>query len=400
VSKKVVIGFIAAIAILLIVVSFIFGFAIGHTVGGRPLFKKETKADVPSLKIVKEAIDQVRNQFVEDIPVEKLREGAIKGVIDALNDPYSRYFSKKEYKSLNEETNGHFFGVGLELGLKDSKLVVVSPIEDTPAYKAGIKSGDQIIYIDKKSTKKMPIEKAVSLIRGKKGTTVVLTISREGNDKPVKFSLVRDEIKVPNVTSKMKESGIGYIRIHMFSKGTGSDLRKSLEKLKGEGAKGIIVDLRNNPGGLLDESVDVASNFVPSGTIVSIKGRDGGSEVFDSKGNAFEFPLVVLVNKGSASASEIVAGAIQDTKRGVLVGEKTFGKGSVQSVITLSDGSGVTITNAKYFTPSGRSIHKIGITPDVVVHLDEKNKKEDVQLNRAIEILKDLISGKNWRKAA
>ncbi|MDP3014294.1 MAG: S41 family peptidase, partial [Candidatus Subteraquimicrobiales bacterium] len=246
---------------------------------------------------------------------------------------------------------------------------------------------------DGKITKSMSVEKAVSLIRGEEGTVVILAISREGAKETLEFELIREKIKYPNVVLKMLEKDIGYIRVHFFYGDTSADVKEALDRLKKEGAKGLILDLRSNPGGLLGEAVDTASLFIESGVIVVEKYRDGGEVIHKTTGGADEkIPLVILVNKGSASASEIVAGAFQDRERAKLVGEKTFGKGCVQSVETLSDGSAIVITVATYFTPRGKSVHKEGITPDYVVELkDDGDNKVDEQLEKAKEVLKKEI---------
>ncbi len=375
------------------------GFLLGRQIGA-----EEERARNP-LGLVQEAMEEIQRTYLEKIPTRRLIKGAIEGMVESLNDPYTRYLDRSHFKMFKEETAGRFEGVGIMIGIEDNQLTVISPLEDTPAARAGIQAGDKIIKIDDKSTKNMVLDKAVQLIRGKMGTIVVLTISREGVDQPLKFELRREKINIPNVSSKMLEDKLGYIRIHYFTGKTSPNLKNTLNKLKGNGALGVILDLRNNPGGLLDESINVASVFIESGPIVKVKSRTGELETHDAKGGADEeIPLVVLVNRGSASASEIVAGAIKERKRGVIVGEKTFGKGSVQTIVTLSDGSGLVITTATYLTPGGVSIHKEGIKPDVEVVVPMERGKllteEDKQLEKAKEILKSIISGKDVRKAA
>lgn len=351
-------------------------------------------------KILNEIAQIIQDQYVEKISKSKLVEGAIKGMLEALNDPYTKHFKAKDFKHIEEMTEGRFEGVGMTLDLEDSQVVVVAPIENTPAERAGIKHGDKILEVDGKSTKGLALETVVSRIKGRSGTKVTLTIGREGQE-PFKVTLVREEINIPNITSKMEGPDIGYVRlIHTFNSNAGPDVRKAVTKLKSQGAKGIILDLRDNPGGLLEAGVEVAGVFIDRGVIVSIKGRKGDKREYKARGDAFaDIPLVVLVNKGSASASEIVAGALQDYSRGVIVGEKTFGKGSVQTIIDLSDGSGLIITTARYYTPKGRSINKTGIAPDVVVTGAEE-ELEGPQLEKAKQILHLLIEGKDWRLAA
>jgi carboxyl-terminal processing protease len=385
--------------VILLFVGFVAGIVVGHIYDIPSVNTFPSNSATGNLDLIEEAMEQIQNSYVKKVSEKKLIQGAIKGMMESLSDPYTRYYSKSDFRYLQEESRGHFFGVGMELGLTDHNVTVVAPIEGTPASKAGIKAGDIITKIDDKETKSMSLSEAVERIRGDEGTTVVLTIARADTKKPLTFKLVRAKISLPNVVSRVLEPGLGYVRLHAFTEDSGSKLREELEKMRQEGAKGIVLDLRNNPGGVLEESVNAASNFIESGPIVSVKGRTEGSQTYVARGDAYDFKLVILVNKGSASASEIVAGAIQDTKRGVLVGEKTFGKGSVQSVIDLSDGSGLTMTIAEYFTPKGRSIHKKGVEPDIVVPL-EKNSQKDNQLEKAKEVLKLLIQGKDWKEAA
>ncbi len=401
--KKVILGVLVFVLILILLLGC---FSVGVLAGRRMQKVQEQKLPgekETSLKKVEEVLTIIRQTYVEKVSMQKLIAGAISGMIKSLNDPYSRYLDKKHFKMVEEEAAGNYEGVGIMLGMEDHKLTVISPIKDTPADKAGIKTADIITKIDEEPTKDMTINQAVKLIRGPQGTTVVLTIEREGEAKPLEFELERAKIETPNVSSKMLEDDIGYIHLHFFGGGSGNKIKKAIKELKDQGAKGIIVDLRNNPGGLLDESIDVASAFIDSGVIVRIKERKGAEQVYKARGGADgKIPLVVLVNKGSASASEIVAGAIKDTGRGVLVGETTFGKGSVQDIRRLSDGTGLLITVAKYFTPKGRSIHKKGVKPDEVVKADPDIplREKDPQLDRAKEIIKSIIQGKDWKKAA
>lgn len=381
--------------LLLLLGSFALGFVIGHT---RQLSRLEIQR-ITSLNLVQEALEQIQDSYVEKVPTKKLIQGAIKGMVDSLNDPYTKYLGRSDFKHFQEQTSGYFYGVGIEIGMKDHQITVISPIEGTPASRAGIKPDDAIVKIDRQSTEKMSLNKAVSLIRGEKGTKVVLTILRPDTKEPLEFSLVRERIDVPNVVSKKLDKELGYIRIHFFGEKTAANLEQKLSELEGEGIEGLILDLRNNPGGLLEEAVEVGTNFIKSGPIVSIRTRGRKPQIYQARGKAFDLPLVVLVNKGSASASEIVAGAVQDTKRGVLVGEKTFGKGSVQNIVTLSDESGLSLTTGRYYTPAGRMINKKGIIPDVIVEL-KKGEKEDLQLKKAQEVLKEMITGKDWRKAS
>lgn len=395
-SKKKTILLMAAIAVLFLTAiagSFIAGYAYGKV---RSLVSiDDLDSESSRLELADEVWKHVTDAYVDKVSDKKLSEGAASGVIDALGDPYSRYMPKKDFTELNEETHGSFFGVGIELGMKNNMLTIVAPIEDTPGFRAGLKSGDVIAKIDGKMTEKMSIDKAISMIRGPKGTKVTLGIAREGVKGVKDYKIVRDEIIMPNVNTKMLDGKIGYIHIHMFNEKTAEKVDEKIKDLDKQGMIGLVLDFRNNPGGLFEESIDLASLFIEKGSIVSISGRATEPQIFKAKGGAYKFPLVVLVNGGSASASEIFAGAIQDYERGKLVGEKTFGKGVIQTVFDLSDGSGVTLTTAKYYTPKGRTIHKKGIKPDVVVKYDpKKDKKKDVQLDKAVEILKKLIKGR------
>jgi carboxyl-terminal processing protease len=401
--KKVLTGLAITITVLALLLGcFSVGMLTGRHLQSAEQIKQEEKSKA-SLSKVGEVLDIIKGTYVEKVSSQKLISGAINGMLKSLNDPYSRYLDKTHFQMVEEEAAGNYEGVGIMLGMEDHKLTVISPIKDTPADKAGVKTGDVIVEIDKKSTKNMTINQAVKLIRGPKGTSVVLAVERKGEKEPLEFKLERTKIDTPNVTSKMIDNDIGYVHLHFFGGGAGASVKKEVNGLKEKGAKSIILDLRNNPGGLLNESIDISSVFIDSGVIVKIKERTGAEQVFNATGGAdSEIPLVLLVNKGSASASEIVAGAIQDTGRGVLVGETTFGKGSVQDVRKLSDGSGLLITVAKYFTPKGRSLSKKGVKPDEVVKVDKDVPltEKDPQLDRAKEIVRDLVAGKEWKKAS
>ena len=317
-----------------------------------------------------EILNRVKSDYVEPVKDETLLENAVRGMLAGL-DPHSSYLDKEEYKDLNASTTGKFGGLGIEVQLKDGLVKVVSPIDDTPAAKAGVKAGDLIVKIDDTPVKGLTLQDAVSKMRGDPGTKIVLTLVRENAPAPLVLELKRDYIKVASVKGRSIEPGFGYIRISQFTSTTGKNLSDELAKLKKEGPlKGLVLDLRNNPGGLLTAAVDVSDEFLNKGGIVSIKGRDADStRAFDaSVGDALDGkPLVVLVNGGSASAAEIVAGALQDQKRGVLIGTKTFGKGSVQTILPLNNDSAIKITTARYYTPSGRSIQAEGIVPDVTI---------------------------------
>lgn len=324
-----------------------------------------------NLKIFTDVFGIVQQDYAEPVDSKKLIYGAVKGMVRDL-DPHSSFMTPEEYGEMQVDTKGVFGGIGIEIGLKDNTLTVVAPIEDTPAHKAGLLAGDRIVKINETFTKDMSLTDAVNMMRGPKDTAVTIHIMREGFDSPKAFTLVRAIIKVKSIKQKTLEEGFGYVRITQFQENTAVDLEKALKEItpKDGKLKGLILDLRNNPGGLLQEAVSVSNLFLNVGTIVSTKGRIPGQDmIFNADGAKTQpdYPMIVIVNMGSASASEIVAGALQDHKRAVILGTVTFGKGSVQTIIPLTDGSAIRLTTAKYFTPSGRSIQAKGIEPDIVV---------------------------------
>lgn len=342
--------------------------------------KADTSDIFKNIEIFAEVLRQIEDNYVEPQDTQKLIYGAIKGMVQSL-DPHSSFMTKEEHQDLLIETKGQFTGVGMEITVRDNVLTVVSPIEDTPAYKAGIKAGDQIIKIDEKPTNDMTATEAVKHIRGPKGTKVKLTISREGIDKPLVFNITRDVIPLKSVRSQLLDHDIGYVRISIFQGKTADELKTHLDELElGHEIKGLILDLRNNPGGLLTQAIDVSDVFLDSGLIVSTKGRNSDQNIEESArddGTEGGYPIIVLVNGGSASASEIVAGALQDNKRALILGTRTFGKGSVQTILPLSDGSGLRLTTARYYTPSGRSIQLSGISPDIEVEYIPPGEEEE-----------------------
>lgn len=331
------------------------------------------------LKTFTEVISIIKKSYVDEVKTKDLVLFAIKGMVSSL-DPHSAYLTPEALKELQVETKGEFGGIGIQIGVKEGILTVIAPIEDTPAFKAGIKAGDKILKVAGETTKKMEIHEAVSKMRGTKGTSITLTIFREGWKETKDFTIVRDIIKIKSIKPKLLSDGIGYVKLTQFQEATANDLITALNKLKNDGMKSLILDLRNDPGGLLNIAVDTAEVFLPpKKLIVYIKNRSGEKiEYYTEKENPFfeEIPMVVLVNQGSASASEIVAGALKDWNRAIIIGVQTFGKGSVQSIIPLSDGSGMRLTTAKYYTPNGSMIHNIGITPDIIVKQDTKDTKE------------------------
>ncbi|MBU5292841.1 S41 family peptidase [Anaerosalibacter bizertensis] len=346
--------------------------------------------------------ESIKKNFLKDVKDEKLMDGQLKGMVESLEDPYSTYMTKAEFDDFMEHTKGVYGGIGVIVSPgEDNLITVVSPIEDTPGEKAGLKTGDKIIKIDGKEFTADKMDAAVKLMKGKPGTDVVLTILRKDKDKKannLELKIKREEIRLKSVKAQMLEDKIGYIKITSFDDLTYKDFKKEFETLEKDEAKGIILDLRNNPGGLLDVCADIADEFLGEGTIVYTEDKNGEREYLNSDKGKTDLPLVVLVNEGSASASEILAGAIKDTDRGVLVGTKTFGKGIVQRIIKLPDGSGYKLTVSEYFTPKGTNIHGIGIKPNVEVKLPEdvdiigpENLNKDIQLKKAIEIMEGKI---------
>ena len=313
----------------------------------------------------------VQKNYVKDVTTERLLDGAIKGMLESL-DPHSSYLTEEAYRELQTETEGRFGGLGLEITLRNGLLTVVSPIEDTPAARAGLQPGDQIIGIDDESTEDMTLIQAVKRLRGPRGSSVTLRVRRKGGDQLLSFTLVRDVIEINSVRARVLEPGFLYVRIAQFQDRTSENLGATMDRHRPPDGpyKGVVLDLRNNPGGLLNQAVRVADQFLDSGLIVYTDGRlDQNKQKFSAtaKGARTRFPMVVLVNGGSASASEVVAGALQDHKRALILGARTFGKGSVQTILPLNERSALRLTTAEYFTPNGRSIHETGIKPDIVM---------------------------------
>jgi carboxyl-terminal processing protease len=340
------------------------------------LSAQETKPDegklpLDELRTFADVFNQIKQSYVESVDDKTLLENAIRGMLSGL-DPHSTYLDAKSFDELQVNTTGEFGGLGLEVGLENGFVKVISPLDDTPAQKAGIEAGDLIIKIDGKPVKGMALNEAVDSMRGPRGSSIELTIVREGTHQPFDVKLKRDTIKVLSVKSRSLETGFGYIRVAQFQANTGAEFRRAVEKLKKENKslKGLVLDLRNNPGGILQAAVDVADAFIKDGLIVYTEGRLPNSKSqFRAAADdiADGVPLVVLINGGSASASEIVAGALQDQKRAVIMGTESFGKGSVQTVMPLSETSAIKLTTARYFTPNGRSIQAHGIVPDIEV---------------------------------
>jgi carboxyl-terminal processing protease len=374
----------------------------------------KVRAESASFATFLQVYDLLKSEYVEqNLKDTDLVYGAIRGMLGALDDPYTRFMDPKAFQSMQDERQGSFGGIGIQIGIKDGKLTVIAPMEGTPAFRAGLKAGDHIVEIDGKATHHMAEAEAVSLIRGQQGTRVTLTIKRTGASATQKVPIVRDNIITKAVKVEEMEGNIGYIRLSTFmSNEAGVEVKQALERFKKK--DGIILDLRGNPGGLLPNAVDIGSMFIPSGPIVQLVDRNGVKQSLKANGRPVvdaDQPVVVLVDGGSASASEILAGALQDNKRATLIGTKTFGKGLVQTVHSLSDGSGVAITTQKYLTSHGHDINKKGVIPDVVVELPkvkldkqgnpdpaEVKKLKDTQLERAKTLIRGDLARRTGRR--
>lgn len=390
----------------------------------------DTSVSLKPVELFNEVLSKLQTEYVEPIPEpQELTYAAIRGMLLQLNDPYTRFMDPKEYEEFLNENAGHFAGIGATLNmtevpavepkkegattapivcpvcgtnlseLKYYRVTIVEPLPGSPAKEAGLKPGDFILKVDKASTEGMTLGEVANRIRGPEGTKVTLTIARKGVEKPMEFTVTRATIELPAVESKVLPDKIGYLRLLKFNEKTVSETRDALEQFRGAGVKGIVLDLRNNPGGLLTECITVTSMFLPGEEklIVSTKGRDGEHEYTRDSRQVTDLPLVVLVNKNSASASEILSGAIKDYKRGTLVGETTFGKAMVQSVLRLRDGAAMSVTTAHYYTPSGHDVGKKGIAPDVTVALDKNVtdlNENDNQAQSAIRVLKEQVGKK------
>jgi len=342
------------------------------------------------IDVFAQVLHYIQNSYVEDVSAQKLLYGAIRGMLGTL-DPHSNFMTPREFKSMQEDTSGHFGGVGIEMVVRGGALVVVAPIDDTPADRAGILPGDRIVKIDGNSTIKMDVVEASRRIKGVPGTKVVLTIDRDEFDKPKDFILIRLRIRLNPIEKYVPLPGYGVIKIRSFQERTERHLKEAIGELKkknGGELLGLVLDLRNNPGGLLEQAVRVSDRFISEGVIVETKARGNRVEkdVAHSRGTEPFYPLICLVNGGSASASEIVAGALQDHGRAVIMGTRTFGKGSVQTVVELKDGSGLKLTIARYYTPRHRSIQEQGIIPDVVVPSKEPDKFEGIKITRESDL--------------
>lgn len=387
---------------------------------GARLYSQEpsrTRSDDPYyyMALFTRTIEQIRENYVEtnNVSYKDLVYGALRGMLQSL-DPHSQFLDADMYKDIKDDTSGQFGGLGIVIGMKDGALTIIAPMEDTPGFRAGLLAGDRIVEINGASTEGLSLPEAVKQLRGPPGTRVTLRILRQPANEFLTVEIERANIEVATVKdARLLEDGIGYVRVTQFSEPTAEALQKEIDRLRSEGLRALVIDLRNNPGGLLSSAIDVAQQFLDRNqVIVSTQGRQATqNKVYRSRNRArYEgFPMVVLVNAGSASASEIVAGALQDHRRAILIGEKTFGKGSVQSVLPMEEGTAIRLTTAKYYTPSERVIHERGIEPDIVVPMSPEDLRrllnlraqpngadalevsEDVQLQRALDVLKGIL---------
>jgi carboxyl-terminal processing protease len=357
---------------------------------------KNDNALYEKLDLFSDVLEKINKGYVKEVDQSEVIDGAINGMLQSL-DPFSAYMSPESFKNMNVETSGEFGGLGIEITMESGFVKVITPMEDSPADKVGVKAGDYIIKINEKQVKGLNLMEAVNLMRGKIGTPINITIRRLDVEEDLKFVIVRDKIKVREVSSAIKEN-VGYIRLSAFNEQSGDQLLNKIKDFSktNKNLNGYILDLRNNPGGLLSQAVKISDAFLDSGEIVSIKGRDKNDiKIYTArKGDALKGkPLIILINRGSASASEIVSGALKDHKRAILLGEKTFGKGSVQTIIPLKNKGGLRLTTAKYYLPSGTSISEIGVEPDIVVKESKENfkindDKKDNQLEYALNLFR------------
>ncbi|MDD3374947.1 MAG: S41 family peptidase [Candidatus Omnitrophica bacterium] len=363
--------------------------------------KKDTLPDdlYSQIELFSYALTTVQAAYTEEPSAKELIYGSLKGMLSSL-DPHSQFLTPEDFKDLKTETEGKFGGLGIEISIRDNLLTVITPLEGTPAWKAGVKAKDKIVKIDTESTKDITLSEAVKKLRGSPGTKIDITIFRESEGKILDFTITRELIHIQDVKDVMiLDDTIGYIRLTEFREDSYKEFKKALNTLKSKNADSLILDLRNNPGGLLNVAIDITEEFLPEGQIIVItKSRNPSQNSVEksknSNGEFINWPIAVLINEGSASASEILAGALKDNKRGVIIGTQSFGKGSVQSVIPLPDGAGLKLTTSKYFTPSDISIHGIGITPDIIVEYESINvSKNDESEDAAKKIFDDVENG-------
>ena len=399
-------GFTRNVLILLVGLTLGISLTVGSGVLAERNSASTTRLPLADIRALSEVFGKIKENYVEEVEDKTLLENAIRGMLTGL-DPHSSYLDKDAFTDLRVGTRGEFGGLGIVVGMENGFIKVISPIDDTPAERAGVKAGDMIIRLDDKPVKGMSLDDAVKIMRGKPGSDITLTISREGEDKPLQITITRAVIRVKSVKSKTLEAGFGYVRISQFQERTGADLKKAISKLKKESKgnlKGLVLDLRNNPGGLLDAAVSVSDTFLTKGGIVSVEGRNKNNQMAHNArpGDMLNgAPMVVLVNGGSASASEIVAGALQDHKRAVIMGSRSFGKGSVQTVVPLGNDTALKLTTALYYTPNKRSIQAEGIEPDIKLENLKlsKNKEAEVKLLKEADLSRHLKNGNGSKKA-
>ncbi|KXG75272.1 S41 family peptidase [Thermotalea metallivorans] len=403
ISKKNAIISAIILVLLTSIATFAFTNAFALTVGEKVVISKKNYEYYKDLQKTYNKVlglkEFIEKNYYKPVDESKIEDGILKGLFQALEDPYSVYMTKSEFEDFMTHTKGSYGGIGVIMTPgEDGLITVVSPIEDTPGERAGIKSGDKILKVNGKEVTADKLEEAVAMIKGDPGTKVTLTVYRDGKEKPFDVEIVREEIRLKTVKSRMMENDIGYIRITMFDEQTAEDFKSHLKKLQQQQVKGLIIDLRNNPGGLLSECVKIADELLGKQVIVYTQDRAGNREYEYSDDRKINIPYVILVNKGSASASEILSGAVKDTKSGTLIGTTTFGKGLVQQVKALEDGTGFKLTTSQYFTPNGTYIHGKGIEPDIVIEMSEEKMErgdikdqEDLQLQKGIEVLKKKL---------
>ena len=397
-------GIVVSVIVCIIVVNLYTGMTGNYLVIGKGQASISSSSDVLDEKTVskvEELAKYIDIYFNDEYTTEDIQNGLLEGVMEGLDDPYSVYYNKEKYEDLKLSTTGTYYGIGAGLSQNtDTMVVTISKVyKGTPAEEAGLMTGDKLVTVGDIDATSMEVSELVTHIRGKEGTKVHLKVYRESSDEYLEFDVERKNIELPSVEGEMLENNIGYIQISEFQTNTATQLEKILADLEKKGMKGLIVDVRSNPGGLLTSVVDILDDLLPEGTLVYTEDKYGEKEVYSSDANCVDFPMVVLVNENSASASEIFAGAIKDYEYGTLVGKKTFGKGIVQSIITLEDGDALKITTAKYFTPKGNYIHGVGIEPDVELDYEYSGDKEkpyekqyDNQLQKAIEIMNQKLS--------
>jgi carboxyl-terminal processing protease len=392
--KRTVIGILTVLALLALVLgSFAAGVMFVHAV---PNWAGLLGMEVPdsSLGEKVEEVEQLLDQnALAPSDEDSKTAGAVQGLLDALADPYATYFDPEYYEYFNDQTDGEFYGVGITISEREGTVYVVTVFEGSPAEKAGVKPDDEIVTIDEITREQWTLDEVVNLVRGPEGTMVDVTVYRPDEEKEIPLKIERAKISIPNVMARMEGEDVGYVRLLNFNNLSAEDLRDALADLEGQGAKGFVIDVRDNPGGLLAESVDVASLFIPEGVIVRVEERDRPEVEHHATGDVeTDAPIAVLINENSASASEVFAGAVQDYDRGAIVGETSFGKGSVQTVEPLSFGGAVKFTIAHYLTPLGRVIDGVGVEPDVAVEMDaelQQDEEKDAQLKKAAEILRE-----------